>query len=646
MQFKKLVVLYLKHLTIFIFSFSSSAHTAKSIEIKFGESASSLHLDNEAQTKVIAFLDDVREILPYKMKTAIDNPIFVSFENIPKAKICSHVNAKILVNGSHQITIDQQFLNIITKDDQKLTSYHGNHKNALQLVKSMLIHEIAHIYYYKISKGPLKQFKNLFEFRKKGLIKKSRKAINKKIGRSPDAYEYKNEKEAFAVNMEYFLLDPNYSCRRPARNQFLVDHFEEQPFPSNSCNPANMLRMTGEGVLPDGQTGLYRHLDFSKVYGIHYLFAKKNKRIMGRWGHAMYRIIVCSPKRKLVSEECLQDIDHHLVLSFEGQIDDTDIDYIKGLKGEYPIHANVQTFEFARNKYRYYEDRGLLSVPLNLKKVNAEIFLKKILEMQEEYESPYYFFSNNCATEALDFLKSASRDLKLHDFHTNTPISMLNGLIKRGILDGTVLEDHEYALRKGYLWESNSEFMQKSILGIRSIDPDFKIETYSNYINLPNLTRLKIIKETIKSKPDEAARLNLYFFELEASISKNLVFSKVYQLLSLYKRGEDEQKLDDLELELYEALKRINSDFSSLLDISDHQANSYGIPLKEEFDEYYSKLTEKINEIKSHNKGIQPINDIFNRFFHNANQQIEEARQNKIYLKQSFQTNLRQTKNL
>jgi hypothetical protein len=36
----------------------------------------------------------------------------------------------------------------------------------------------------------------------------------------PDSYELSSPKEYIAVNMEYFLLDPSYACRRPALYQY------------------------------------------------------------------------------------------------------------------------------------------------------------------------------------------------------------------------------------------------------------------------------------------------------------------------------------------------------------------------------------------------------------------------------------------
>ncbi|MGH8345599.1 MAG: DUF4105 domain-containing protein, partial [Pseudomonas sp.] len=52
-----------------------------------------------------------------------------------------------------------------------------------------------------------------------------REQHNRQIARSPDIYETSSPKEFVAVNMEYFLLDPSYACRRPALYRYYKEHF-------------------------------------------------------------------------------------------------------------------------------------------------------------------------------------------------------------------------------------------------------------------------------------------------------------------------------------------------------------------------------------------------------------------------------------
>ena len=54
----------------------------------------------------------------------------------------------------------------------------------------------------------------------------AREQDNGQVARSPDSYELSNPREFVAVNMEYFLLDPTYACRRPTLQRYLRQHFD------------------------------------------------------------------------------------------------------------------------------------------------------------------------------------------------------------------------------------------------------------------------------------------------------------------------------------------------------------------------------------------------------------------------------------
>src|SRR5690606_3704540 len=47
--------------------------------------------------------------------------------------------------------------------------------------------------------------------------------------RSPGAYELHSPAEFVAVNLEHFLLDPAYACRRPALHAWFAAHFDWVP---------------------------------------------------------------------------------------------------------------------------------------------------------------------------------------------------------------------------------------------------------------------------------------------------------------------------------------------------------------------------------------------------------------------------------
>ena len=63
--------------------------------------------------------------------------------------------------------------------------------------------------------------------------------------RSPDGYELASPVEFVAVNLEYFLLDPAYACRRPALYHYFAAHFGDEP-PQASCAPDFVVLQAGD----------------------------------------------------------------------------------------------------------------------------------------------------------------------------------------------------------------------------------------------------------------------------------------------------------------------------------------------------------------------------------------------------------------
>ncbi|MDP2146375.1 MAG: hypothetical protein Q8J91_06785, partial [Pseudomonas sp.] len=72
-----------------------------------------------------------------------------------------------------------------------------------------------------------------------------REQHNRQVARSPDLYEITNPKEFVAVNMEYFLLDPSYACRRPALYRYYQAHFGWAPPAKDTC--ANTVAVLNAG---------------------------------------------------------------------------------------------------------------------------------------------------------------------------------------------------------------------------------------------------------------------------------------------------------------------------------------------------------------------------------------------------------------
>ena len=157
---------------------------------------------------------------------------------------------------------------------------------------SALIHELAH-FYDRTGPGLLSKDPRLLDLAgwqvsplKLGL----RNSRNSFSDRSPDAYELTAPNEFVAVNLEYFLLDPDYACRRPALHRYFSDHFAWAPS-ANTCPQALPYLQAEEGEPP------LLELDPARVYAVDYLLAEGNEKPMSRWGHSMLRLVICAPDR-------------------------------------------------------------------------------------------------------------------------------------------------------------------------------------------------------------------------------------------------------------------------------------------------------------------------------------------------------------
>lgn len=186
-----------------------------------------------------------------------------------------------------------------------------------------------------------------------------REQHNGQLVRSPDSYELSSPKEFVAVNMEYFLLDPSYACRRPALNQYLRDHFGWAPRQDTCAKGLPFLNAGSDFARqPLGE------IDPERVYEVDYLLAEANQNWVSRWGHSMLRLVICKPGRPR-GPDCRLDLDRHLVLSYRAFVNDVQLSSWDGLIGNYPSRLFVLPLGQVVDEYTKTELRSLASVPLS-----------------------------------------------------------------------------------------------------------------------------------------------------------------------------------------------------------------------------------------------------------------------------------------
>nr|WP_178125910.1 DUF4105 domain-containing protein [Pseudomonas sp. Fl5BN2] len=276
-----------------------------------------------------------------------------------------------------------------------------------------------------------------------------REQHNRQIARSPDLYEITNPKEFVAVNMEYFLLDPSYACRRPALYRYYQEHFGWAPAAKDSCTKSFAFLNAGNDFAktPLGQ------VDPERVYAVDYLLAEANQNWVSRWGHSMLRLVICAPGRPR-GPDCRLDLDQHLVLSYRAFVGDVQLSSWDGLVGKYPSRLFVLPLSQVIDEYTKTELRSLASVPLKLSRSEIEEVVEHAAEMHWSYDGIYYFLSNNCAVESLKLLRSGSNNKQLIGLDSIMPNGLLEVLKGRGLADTSVLDDPREALRLGYRFDS------------------------------------------------------------------------------------------------------------------------------------------------------------------------------------------------
>lgn len=278
--------------------------------------------------------------------------------------------------------------------------------------------------------------------------KPGRERANAFSDRSPDLYELDSPAEFVAVNLEHFLLDPQYACRRPAMHRYFTGHFGWAP-DAVECAPG--IPYLDPAAEEDGAA--LAVLDPARVYEVDYLLAEGNEELMSRWGHSMLRLVVCAPGRE-PGPACRLDLQHHRVLSFRAFVDDVQLSSWAGLTGGYPSRLFVLPLEQVVEEYTAIQLRGLRSLPLELQPAEIAMLLERVGRLHWNYDGRYRFIGNNCAVETFKLLHDGVPRLAGERLAAITPTGLLSKLERRGIANAGVLDDPDEALRLGYRFDS------------------------------------------------------------------------------------------------------------------------------------------------------------------------------------------------
>lgn len=436
---------------------------------------------------VNSFLTELEAKLPPQLKAEIKGRVTLRFAKMGSGKLTPPpcpgekasgplpIFAKHILGGANDklvIEINSRFEDIIVNGEAAAKAYACGHQNMYRLAQGTVIHELAHIYDLRTGR----KFKGAFakEYAQKTeLCEKEAKAqtgrpserppktesqcsyyfniksrvsdtrpylstIGWGIGlsperrgdvtmRTPDAYEGTDVREHFAVNMEFFLMDPEYQCRRPQINTFLAKEFGFTPFSENSCQVETKLSYSFSPIEVN--------LDPKRIYQVQYLLAGSGEGIAAKFGHSMFRIVGCAPTRAEVGPDCLKDFNQHYVVSFRANILDMLQSNMAGLRGDYPSQLFLYPFTEIMNEYNMKENRDLFSYPLKITEDQKISFLNRVLEMYWQYSGKYYFLSNNCATETAYFMQSVLPQAHTVPEGVVTPYALVDSFAALKLID-------------------------------------------------------------------------------------------------------------------------------------------------------------------------------------------------------------------
>jgi hypothetical protein len=381
-------------------------------------------------------LEEALSHLPASWTRSLPQPIRVQWrDDLPSSVHGRAVGSRMLLRSS---LLDAWMARGVPADD-------AGHPHAALVA---VIHELAH-FHDRSGTGGLSRDDRLLDlagWQVRPFRLLPRLGANAFSERSPDRYELEDPAEFVAVNLEHWLLDPEYACRRPALAAYFDAHFGQAPRQPDCAPDLPFLDPGAEAA------DALLELDPARVYQVDYLLAEGNERFMSRWGHSMLRLVVCAPGRPR-GPDCRLDLAHHRVLSFRAFVGDVQISNWRGLTGSYPSRLFVLPLDQVVEEYARVELRGLVSLPLRLSPDEVASLLQRAARVHWSYDGSYRFIGNNCAVETFKLLHDGVPRLAGQNLASITPTGLQRRLQQQGLVDTTVLEDRDEAVRMGYRFE-------------------------------------------------------------------------------------------------------------------------------------------------------------------------------------------------
>lgn len=533
----------------------------------------------DSDPRLQQLLKQVEGILPSEIKDVLlqsRRPIRVVINSKLPAperveQLCSREKPrkKVVLGRVHTFFPDRIELNSWLLEQIQANPDHQTpctHDTIRKLAQATLIHELAHLYdgRHRVSDDVGFQ---------------QRVWTGGTPARTPDAYELKNAAENFAVNLELFLLDSEYKCRRPTLYSYLSGVLGASPFDGIQCRGETAVLLHSQTI----GKNLMRPADLNpdRIYQIHFLFASQGPALMSRWGHAMYRLVVCAPERTEIGPDCLRDIKHHVVVSHRAAVSDLSISYWKGILGKYPSQLFLYALPEVVDEYTKLELRDMLSLPLKVSDTEKKQIVHRVLEQYWGYRGRYYFFTNNCADEALKLLQGAIDDSALDDLRTLTPLGLYEKYIDARIIDPSHVQDRERGEKEGLFFRSKAPAYDTALRSLKTADSKLEFERIQDFAEGTQALGRREMYDRMKASTAEKAALK------GASLPGSFYVLETYALMELQRALSQAvaDGLEKLEKKRDPRAQRFKRAFVSGLTTGKAAlpSNGYGIPLSTDY---------------------------------------------------------------
>ncbi len=616
----KLELVFLSLISCFFFSFSAFGG-------EFHLSLVRKNISEDQRVPIENFFRQVETLVPQSMKNRLNRSIPIEFVSeasgssslqLPTCGLLSEEDKTVsesslkdqngmILGDSYgwtdawgHVYLNRLLVPHILTGPEGSPSYPCGHKTLYRLIVATVLHELGHL--YDFSPGIFSDQLISGEPRFQRLMGWSRHGWHNHLGpnhrvwvRSPDIYEFFDLKEGFAVNLEFFLLDPEYECRRPALHAYLAEHFGGG-MTISTCGPNTKVH-------PHARRGGIDHgkvvdLNPERVLEVHYLRTASKFAMDSRADRSMIRIVLCDPDRGELESDCLEDLDHQWGVSFAPLLSSGDWfswqHFLHGLSPQLWIYPMKEVVEFFKDR----EGRDLESYPLRLSQVQKKNLIYRVLENYWSYLGRVGvrksgFVGDNSSAETGHLLKGILSSAAMKGFVARNSVELKEKLVQLNLISSNRVKSPRDSEKSGLFfpsaepeWNSAFEFLKANLnAGIpRELFTWGALEDYLTHT--APVERSEVINQ-VTHLGDFYGKQKLYksLLSLESRIEHrlsqelhgqiHLKFGRIYKRLK-------EKKRTELSSESIEMFKIFMTHFESTHPLSLVQ-NGYGVPTEDEF---------------------------------------------------------------